>query len=53
MASVLVLSGATKREDVEGDVQPDFTVDSVADLPALLGAGDGSPDSNVAQAVRS
>ena len=37
MTSVLVLSGETKREDLEtSETQPDFVVDSVADLGPLF-----------------
>ena len=36
--SILVLSGETKQEDLEGsDVRPTYVLDSVADICKLLG----------------
>ena len=40
MASVLVLSGATTREDVTGSVVPDFVLDGIGDLLPLIGPGE-------------
>jgi HAD superfamily hydrolase (TIGR01450 family) len=37
MASVLVLSGATRREDIDGSLVPDFVIDGIGDLLPLIG----------------
>ncbi|WP_035171818.1 HAD-IIA family hydrolase [Caldanaerobius polysaccharolyticus] len=38
IASILVLTGETKREDLEAsDIQPDYVVDSIGDIISLLG----------------
>ena len=52
IASVLVLSGETSREDLErSDVKPSFVLDSVADIASILdrfgGGGSGGKDTRV------
>jgi arabinose operon protein AraL len=40
MTTVLVLSGVTDRETIkEVDVEPDFVLDSLADIDEVLGGG--------------
>jgi ribonucleotide monophosphatase NagD (HAD superfamily) len=40
LAAILVLTGVTSREDLEGAaIAPDLVLDSVSDLPGLLASG--------------